>query len=51
MALKFSKPIVKRLFNRKSMSSNIAYMPVANKVGQKVKQFLLSIFRKKKIDD
>ena len=36
MALKFSMLIAKRLFNGKSMSSNLAFMPVANEVGQKV---------------
>ena len=36
--------IAQRLFNGKSVSSNLAFMPVANKVGQKVKKFILEIF-------
>ena len=40
VALKFGILIAKRLFNGKSMSSNLAFMPVANKVGQKVKNFV-----------
>ena len=38
VALKFGILIAKRLFNGKSMSFNLAFMPVANKVGQKVKK-------------
>ena len=38
VALKFSILIAKRLFNRKSVSSNLAFMSVANKVGRKVKK-------------
>ena len=34
VALKFGILIAKMLFNGKSMSSNLAFMPVANKVGQ-----------------
>ena len=45
LALKFSILIAKRLFNGKSASSNIAFMPVANKEGQKVKKFILIFFR------
>ena len=44
VALKFSILIVKRLSYGKSMSSNLAFMPVANKVGQKVKKFILRFF-------
>ena len=41
VALKFGILILKRLFNGEGMSSNFEFMPVANKVGQKVKQFFL----------
>ena len=41
VALKFGMIIAKRLFNGKRMSSNLAFIPVANKVGQKVKKFIL----------
>ena len=41
VVLKFSILIAKRLFNGTSMSFNLAFMPVANKVGQKVKKFIL----------
>ena len=41
VALKFSKLVAKRLFNGKSVSSNLALMPVAKKVGQNVKKFIL----------
>ena len=34
VALKFG--IAKRLFNGNSISSNLAFMPVANRIGQKV---------------
>ena len=40
VALKFSILIAQRLSNEKSVSSNLAFMPVANKVGQKVKKFI-----------
>ena len=36
VALKFSILIAKMLFNGMSVSFNLAFMPVANKVGQKV---------------
>ena len=36
VAMKFSKLIAKRLFNGKGVSSNLALMPAAKKVGQKV---------------
>ena len=39
VALKFGILIAKRLFNGQSMSSNLAFMPVAKKVGQKVKSY------------
>ena len=39
VALKFSILIAKPLFNGKSVSSNLAFMPIANKVGQKVNKF------------
>ena len=48
VGLKFGILIAKRLFNGKSMSSNLAFMPVVNKVGQKVKKFILRLFLKKK---
>ena len=51
VALKFGILIVKRLFNMRSMSSNLAFMPVANKVGQKVKKVILRILRKNTTDD
>ena len=44
VALKISIHIAKRLFNGKSVSSNHAFMPVVNKVGQKVKKFILRFF-------
>ena len=47
MALKFSILIAKRLFNAKSVSFNLAFMPVANKVGQKVKKFILRLLSEK----
>ena len=47
VALKFNMLIAKRLFNRMSMSSNLVFMPVANKVGQKVKKFILRLFFRK----
>ena len=40
VALEFGIHIAKRLFNGKSLSFNPAFMPVANKVGQKVKKFI-----------
>ena len=51
VALTFSILITQRLFNGKSVSSNLAFMPVANKVGQKVKTFILRRFRKNIKDD
>ena len=42
--LKFSILIAQRLFNGMSVSLNLAFMPVANKVGQKVKKFILRFF-------
>ena len=49
--LKFGILIAKRLFNKKGMSSNIEFMPVANKVGQKVNKFFLTFFRKNTTHD
>ena len=46
MALNFGIRIAKRLSNGKGMSSNLAFMPVANKKGQKVKKSILNFFRK-----
>ena len=46
VALKFSILIAQRLFNGKSVSSNPAFMPVANKESQKVKKFILRFFGK-----
>ena len=40
VALKLSKHIAKRLLNGKGVSSNLALMPAAKKVGQKVKKFI-----------
>ena len=51
VALTFSILITQKLFNGKRVSSNLAFMPVANKVGQKVKTFILRFFRKNKTDD
>ena len=51
VALKFSILIAQRLFNGKSVSSNLAFMPDANKVGQKVKKFILRFFRENITDD
>ena len=48
VALKFGILIAKRLSNGKSMSSNLALIPVANKVGQKVH---FKTFRKNTSDD
>ena len=47
VALKFSIQIAKRLFNGTSVSFNLAFMPVANKVGQKVKKFILRFLSEK----
>ena len=47
VALKFSILIAKRLFDRTSVSSNLAFMPVANKVGQKVKKLILRFLSEK----
>ena len=47
VALKFNVLIAKRLFNGTSVSFNLAFMPVANKVGQKVKKFILRFLLKK----
>ena len=47
VALKFGILIAKWLLNGKSMSSNLAFIPVANKVGQKVKKFILRLFSEK----
>ena len=46
VALKFSKLLAKRLFNGKgvTVSSNLALMPAAKKVGQKVKKCILRFF-------
>ena len=44
LALKFSLLIAKRLFNGNSISTNHACMLVANKIGQKVKEFNLGSF-------
>ena len=43
-ALKFGILVAKRLFNGNSIASNHSFMPVANKVGQKVKKFNLRFF-------
>ena len=51
VALKFGIPIAKRLFNGKSMSSNLAFMPFANKVGQKVQKYILRFFSEKNTTD
>ena len=51
LALKFGIFIDKRLFNGNSISSNLSFMPVANKMGQKVKKFNLRFFQKDTSDD
>ena len=51
VVLKFSILIAKRLFNGNSISSTLACMPVANKIGQKVKKFNLIFFQKHTEDD
>ena len=47
VALKFGIHIAKRLFNGNSVSSSLAFIPVANKIGQKVKKFNLRFFCRK----
>ena len=47
VALKFSILIAKSLFNAKSVSFNLAFMPVANKVCQEVKTFILRFLSEK----
>ena len=47
VVLKFGIHIAKRLFKGKSMSFNLAFMPVANKLGQKAKKFILRLFLEK----
>ena len=47
VALKFSILIAKRLFNGTSVSINLAFMPVTNKVGQKVQKFILRFLSEK----
>ena len=49
VALKFSIRVLiaKRLFNGTSVSFNFAFMPVANKVGQKVQKFILRFLSEK----
>ena len=47
VALKFGILIAKRLFNGNSISSNLAFMPVVNKIGRKVKKFNLRFFCRK----
>ena len=44
VALKFGILVAKRLFNANSISSDLSFMPVANKIGQKVKKFNLRFF-------
>ena len=44
VALKFSILIAKRLLNGTSVSFNLAFMPVANKVGQKGQKVHFKIF-------
>ena len=51
VTLKFSILIAKRLFNGTSVSFNLAFMPVANKVGQKVKKFMLRFLSENITDD
>ena len=51
VALKLSILITKRLFYGPSVSFNLAFMPVANKVGQKVKKFILRFLSENITDD
>ena len=51
VALEFSILIAKRLFNGTSVSFNLAFMPVGNKVSQKVKKIILRFYWKNKTDD
>ena len=51
LALKFGILIAKRLFNRNSISTNHACMLVANKIGQKVKEFKKCFFLQKGTTD
>ena len=51
VALKFGILIANRLFNENSISSNLAFMPVANKIGQKVKKIQFKIFLQKDTTD
>ena len=53
VVLKFSILRAKRLFNgtSSSVSFNLAFMPVANKVGQKVKKFILRFLSENITDD
>ena len=47
VALKSNVLITQRLFNGKCVSSNLAFMPVTNKIGQQVKKLILRFYRKK----
>ena len=51
LVLKFGKLIAKRLFNGNNISTNHAFMLVANKIGQKVKKFNLGFFSQKDTTD
>ena len=51
VALKFGILIAKRLFNGTNISSNLAFMPVANKIGQRVKKCNLRFFLQKDTTD
>ena len=44
VVLKFGILIAKRFFNGKSISSALAFMPIMNKIGQKVEKFNLRLF-------
>ena len=46
VVLKFDILIAKRFFNEKSISSTLAFMPLMNKIGQKVKKFNYDCFSK-----
>ena len=49
VVLKFGIHIAKTFFNGKSISSTLAFMPIMNKIGQKVKKFNLRFFFQKHI--
>ena len=51
VALKFGILIGKSLFNGNSIPSNLAFMPVANKISQRSKSSILRFFQKDTTDN